>query len=67
MTFSNLTANLADQLADKFAEYVWEHHIDTLAEMATELMVEHDIYPSEDEGYELLSELIQRVRIQAVQ
>lgn len=66
MSYPNLRAKLANELADSFAEYIFERHLDHLTEMASELLLQYDIEPDSDIGYEELSELVSSIQVRAV-
>ena len=57
---------LAEDLADLFNDYVCEHLVETLYEMAKEVIERNTgMDPSSDEGLDLALDLIRRIKVTA--
>jgi hypothetical protein len=54
---------MAQDLADSFSDYICEELIDTLSEMAEDILEKNHIDPSSPEGSDLVFDLIRRITI----
>jgi len=54
---------MAQDLADSFNDYICEELIDTLSEMAEDILEKNHIDPSSPEGSDLVFDLIRRITV----
>jgi hypothetical protein len=54
---------MAQDLADSFSDYICEELIDTLSEMAEDILEKNHIDPSSPEGSDLVFDLIRRITV----
>ena len=54
---------MAQDLADSFNDYICEELIDTLSEMAEDILEKNHIDPSSPEGSDLVFDLIRRIGV----